>query len=292
MNKFLTTLVAASLTALFIALGCGAWLFWQSWEETRKLERQNRELQATLEASRIRLDNFCEYPMEALCDVDAGGSVSSAMSGLHEGLPEPSPVLPAQPPVPERPISSPPSSPAEESQAAIPAPKPADTQQPSSEKSLPAPKEEQPVPEVREKTPDQPEAPAPAAVKQPSEPAAPKNEEGVASETPQEPQAPAAPPKKTWTTLEQTPDSLKLRIAGAGSSLTAQGKELADPLRYEVTLQGLWKIAPKRLETTLVTDIRREFCNGDTVLTFLLSRQPAQCLLEQEDARTIAIIIE
>ena len=85
MNKLLTTLIAASLAALLLAVGCGAWLFWQSWEEGRRLERENRELMASLEASRIRLDNFCEYPMDALCDVDGNrGTVSEAMGSLPE----------------------------------------------------------------------------------------------------------------------------------------------------------------------------------------------------------------
>lgn len=51
-------------------------------EESRALERHNRELQASLEASRIRVSNFCEYPQDVLCRVDErSGLVAGAMPG-------------------------------------------------------------------------------------------------------------------------------------------------------------------------------------------------------------------
>ena len=291
MNKFLTSLIAASLAALFLALGCGAWLFWQSWEEGKKLERENRELQASLEASRIRLDNFCEYPVEALCNLPTEtGSVSSVMSGMQPPLPEPPAAQKTAPaPLEETPAPQP-AAPSEEKTADAPLPEPADMTPHAHAPSMPVPAEKEDSP--ADSVPQAEKTAAPAA----SDVARPASEPSQEMQQPSEPQKPAevqdAQPKKTWTTLEQSEEHLKFRIAGAGPSLTAEGKLLSEPLRYEATLHGLWKIAPKRLTTTLVTDIRREFRNGDTVLTFVLSRQPVRCALEQEDARTIAVIIE
>ena len=292
MNKFFTTLIAASLTALILAVGCGAWLFWQSWEETKRLERQNRELQATLEASRIRLDNFCEYPMEALCDVNADtGSVMSSMSDLHTALPEP-PALPkASAPVEAKPEPQL-TAPSTEKPAAEPVPEPADITAPIPASTAP------------ESAPEEIVSPAAPVLPEKSAtlPATPDEGNPVSESSSHVAQSHAPvpqsalkgqeeQPKKTWSTLEQSEEHMKLRIAGAGSSLTAEDRMLSEPPRYEVTLHGLWKIAPKRLKTSLVTDIRREFRHNDTVLTFLLARQPEQCLLEQEDARTISISI-
>lgn len=89
MNKINQYLVPASLAALLFALLGGLWLVWQTIEESRSLERHNRELQASLEASRIRVANFCEYPTEALCRVDErSGLVSGVMPGELVGTPE------------------------------------------------------------------------------------------------------------------------------------------------------------------------------------------------------------
>ena len=303
MNKFLTTLIAASLAALILAIGCGAWLFWQSWEETKRLERQNRELQATLEASRIRLDNFCEYPMEALCDVNTDvGSVMSSMSGMHEALPEPSSAPAAQPARQDT---------EEDVQhtgtevsgriSDAPAPSPEKNAQSSaSSPAEPAPVQEEvaPIPPSQEAEIDSDAASLSDAPEQTVTPAPPAEQDSSADQEEGRTSGqtvsdiPDAQPKRTWLTLEQDNNSLKLRIAGAGPSLTARGEKLAEPLRYEVTLEGLWKIARRTLTTTLVTEIRREFRDGNTILTFLLSRQPEQCLLEQEDSRTIAITIQ
>lgn len=83
MNKTFHYLIAGSVAALLCAGGGGLWLVWQSIEQSHALERQNRELQASLEASRIRVENFCEYPVEALCRIDEKtGSVASAMADL------------------------------------------------------------------------------------------------------------------------------------------------------------------------------------------------------------------
>ena len=57
MNR-LTLLITGSLTALILAGCSGLWLLWQSWETGRELEQKNYELLASLEASRIRLENF------------------------------------------------------------------------------------------------------------------------------------------------------------------------------------------------------------------------------------------
>ena len=92
MNKLFIALVGTSVTALVLAIGCGSWLFLKSWEEGKKLERQNQELKASLEASRIRIENFCEYPAEALCNIEEPrGSVSGAMSGIPHLAPVPEP---------------------------------------------------------------------------------------------------------------------------------------------------------------------------------------------------------
>ncbi|MBR3880811.1 MAG: hypothetical protein IKJ34_04370 [Mailhella sp.] len=83
MNKTFHYLIAGSMAALLCAGGGGLWLVWQSIAQNHSLEQKNRELQASLEASRIRIENFCEYPVEALCRIDEKtGSVVSAMSGF------------------------------------------------------------------------------------------------------------------------------------------------------------------------------------------------------------------
>lgn len=80
MNKLFQYVLIGSLAALICALGGGLWLIWQTLDESRELERQNRELQASLEASRIRVENFCEYPADVLCRVDERtGSVAVLM---------------------------------------------------------------------------------------------------------------------------------------------------------------------------------------------------------------------
>ena len=88
MNKINQYLVPASLAALVFALLGGLWLVWQTIEESRALERHNRELQASLEASRIRVANFCEYPTDVLCRTDErSGLVAGALPGEFAGLP-------------------------------------------------------------------------------------------------------------------------------------------------------------------------------------------------------------
>ena len=334
MNKLLTTLIAASLAALLLAVGCGTWLFWQSWEESKRLERQNRELQASLEASRIRLDNFCEYPMNALCDVDGQrGTVSDAMDILTESLPEPSvpkPSLEALNGATEKTAEASPSDlpgkeeagkeeehtgeasgghtvsgkislqplPAKKAYAA-PATIPAKTEdEKKSSSPTPTPGKQDPalVQKEGENTPASRE----------NTKAGPSSENAVSDQTgnsfPEGQTADAVPeekkeetshavPKKTWITLEQTPSAMLFRIAGAGNSLTAEGALREEPLRYEVTLNGRWKIAFRQVNTKLVKGMSVEFRNSDTVIVFPLSGQPSQCSVAQEDARTIAITL-
>ncbi len=89
MNKQFQYILAGSLAALFCATGGALFLAWQSLEESRALEQRNQELQASLEVSRIRVENFCEYPQEALCRVDERtGTVAGAMYHGIPGSPE------------------------------------------------------------------------------------------------------------------------------------------------------------------------------------------------------------
>ncbi len=99
MSKGIVVLASASVALLAAAAGIVLLLLWQSWEDGRRMEQKNRELQASLEASRIRVENFCEYPMEALCPVDTpGGKHSSVLP--PEGVP--APPAPAPDPLPRQ----------------------------------------------------------------------------------------------------------------------------------------------------------------------------------------------
>ena len=264
MNRIFITLVGASVAALVLAVACGSWLFFQSWEEGKRLERQNRELRASLEASRIRLENFCDYPAEALCDVDAPkGSVSGAMSGLTaSSLPEPARKA------------------AEDKKNAGDSPK-------SSTLTPPAPENQTPssakAAEAQDNAP-KPAAPANAAPPAKSAPA------NVSADSPSSAAAPARA-KKTWTSMDLKKDSMQLDIAGEGTSLTAEGQLLSDPLRYEVTMQGLWNVSNRHPQTTLIKDMQSDVRNGNTVLTFPLNEKPGECAVTQKDGRTISIVI-
>ena len=89
MNNTSRYLIYVSLTSLVIAIIGGLWLVWHTIEEGRQLERKNRELQASLEASRIRVENFCEYPSDVLCRVDErSGTVAGALPGVLPGMEE------------------------------------------------------------------------------------------------------------------------------------------------------------------------------------------------------------
>ena len=89
MNKGIAVLASASAALLAAAAGIVLFLLWQSWEDGRRMEQKNRELQASLEASRVRVENFCEYPMEALCPVDTPGGRHSSVLPPPAGVPMP-----------------------------------------------------------------------------------------------------------------------------------------------------------------------------------------------------------
>lgn len=281
MNRIFITLVGASVAALVLAVVCGSWLFFQSWEEGKRLERQNRELRASLEASRIRLENFCDYPAEALCDVDAPkGSVSGAMSGLTAApLPEP-----AQNGAEDKknagesptPSTLTPSAPEAGNQTPFSA-KAAETQDNTPKPA--APKEASTAAAGQT-----PAAPANAAPQAKSAPA------NVAADAPRHAAAPARA-KKTWTSMDLKKESMQFDIAGEGPSLTAEGQLLSDPLRYEVTMQGLWNVSNRHPQTTLIKDMQSDVRNGNTVLIFPLSEKPGECSVTQKDGRTISIVI-
>lgn len=279
MNRIFITLVGASVAALVLAVACGSWLFFQSWEEGKRLERQNRELRASLEASRIRLENFCDYPAEALCDVDAPkGSVSGAMNGLTaSSLPEPA-----------RKAAEDKKNAGESPKSSTLTPSAPGNQTPSSAKAAEA-QDNAPKPagpkETSTAAADQtPAAPANAA---PQAKSAPGN---AAADAPRSAAAPARA-KKTWTSMDLKKDSMQLDIAGEGSSLTAEGELLSDPLRYEVTMQGLWNVSNRHPQTALIEDMQSDVRDGNTVLTFPLSEKPGECAVTQKDGRTISIVI-
>lgn len=297
MNKLFITLVGISVTALVLAVGCGSWLFLQSWEEGKRLERQNQELKASLEASRIRIENFCEYPAEALCNVDdrQGGSVSGAMADiahLTRSLPEPA----------EKNDDLTNDASTTSSQAAH-----GNTSKPelSRSEAEPPASTARPVPEKESTT-----LPEPRPTNDGATPASEK-EKGILSETPSDNKllsengqtssadtsstkaAPASDKrlKKTWASLTRTKDSMVLRIAGEGPALTAEGSLLHDPLRYEVTMHGRWRIYDKHPDNSLIKEMRIASKEDDTILTFPLAGKPEHCEVRQEDPRTIAIVI-
>ena len=82
-----------------------------------------------------------------------------------------------------------------------------------------------------------------------------------------------------------------LRIAGEGPALTAEGRLLRDPLRYEVTMPGRWKVYDKPPDNSLIKEMRIVSKDDDTILTFPLAGEPQHCEVRQEDPRTIAIVI-
>jgi len=107
MNKQFQYILAGSLAALLCATGGALILVWQTMEESRVLEQRNQELQASLEVSRIRVENFCEYPQEALCRVDERtGTVAGAMYAGIPDSPEVINVVPTMSGMPEIPVAS------------------------------------------------------------------------------------------------------------------------------------------------------------------------------------------
>ncbi len=327
MNKLFLSLLGASIAALVLAIGCGTWLFLQSWEEGKRLERQNRELLASLEASRVRLENFCEYPVEALCNLEEPrGTVSSVMGGMENAVPLPEPSLPAPENIPHQEnvtpssVSTPSSGMSRDEGKASPPPSPAaQTAVTPSPQGVSTPL---PIPAGTEKqeeasndtnmTAERPAASTEYVGKitwledQDAEDAEDAPTAAAAANAPDAPatvDAPNAPatatapatadelPKKTWITLETDRVAMTLRIAGEGTSLEARGELLQDPLRYEVTLKGAWKIYNRHPSTKLVKDLQIRPSGENTLLVFELNDQPGQCEVTQEDPRTIAVTI-
>ena len=244
-------------------------------------ERQNQQLKASLEASRIRIENFCEYPAEALRNIEEPrGSVSGAMSGVTHLTPD----------IPEP----------ENTKISAEAPEKDDVSHPalSASGALSPGEQEKAAPtakgpyvdaekEIREPAVDSPDTPrtaghVPSAASLPS-----STDPQPSSETPNSDRR----AKKTWTALNRTKSSMELRIAGEGPSLTAEGRLLSEPLRYEVTLHGRWKINNKRPENELIKSMRTFFRNDDTVIAFSLASKPETCEVRQEDSRTVAVVI-
>ena len=281
MNRLFTILVGASITALVLAAGCGSWLFFQSWQEGRQLERQNRELKASLEASRIRLENFCEYPAEALCNIDEPrGSVSGAMSGLSALAPAvPEPTHPAAPAG-----SSPHAETTKAEAVSEESTLPTKQETPLETKNAPA----QPVPSDQMAAVQANAAPATPAS---AEAAVNENTASTVSDAVSEASVPPEKMKKTWTSLDIRKNAMMLHIAGEGTRLAAKGRMLPEPLRYEVTLDGLWNISNRHPQTALVRDMQTSFRQGDTILAFPLASQPEECSVRQDDGRTVTIII-
>lgn len=283
MNKLFIALVGTSVTALVLAIGCGSWLFLKSWEEGKKLERQNQELKASLEASRIRIENFCEYPAEALCNIEEPrGSVSGAMSGITHLAPVPEPQN------------------ATTNAETVPANATKNTAAPETPLSSPAPlptaeheKQASPAEEPNGNVKTQSAPTAASDEKAESEKPASTELHASAVSSPSSPEVPALneKAKKTWTSLNRTSNAMELLIAGEGTSLTAEGMLLADPLRYEVTLHGRWNVNCKRPENELIKAMRTFFRNNDTILEFSLAAKPHDCMVSQKDPRTVSVII-
>ena len=70
-----------------------------------------------------------------------------------------------------------------------------------------------------------------------------------------------------------------------------EGSLLHDPLRYEVTMHGRWRIYDKHPDNSLIKEMRIASKDDDTILTFPLAGKPEHCEVRQDDPRTIAIVI-
>lgn len=294
MNKLFLSLLGTSIVALVLAIVCGAWLFLQSWEDGRRLERQNRELQASLEASRVRLENFCEYPVGALCNLDEpAGTVSSIMGGLEDlapSLPEPASSSNRQTEndAPSAQLS------AEEQPSVEPAAVPTAAIEEKSSGSDSLPSADSFSSDTEKKQSQEKNGNADSASSADSVPDT-RMTNDSAIEQDRNPSgkrsATTVSPKKTWSTLNLHDESMTLRIAGEGKSLIARGELLQDPPRYVVTMQGAWTVSNRHPSTTLVKKLQILPSEGNTMLVFELSGQPEHCSVEQEDARTIAVSI-
>lgn len=218
MNRPFRILIAGSLAALLCAILGALWLVWHSLQESRQLERQNRELQASLEASRIRVENFCEYPVDALCKMDARtGSVAAVMAGsAPSATPQSASALDADPslaikhqkavaavqsllaaadlkakPAPAAPVDEK----VKADDTALPAPKARPAKQDSKKAERPSPtKESDTRPETKDKAAPQPAVlPQEKKVDIPPAPVKEQNTTAVAPKTPSTPPAAPAP---------------------------------------------------------------------------------------------------
>lgn len=303
-------LLTASLLALVCAGTVTLGLLWNSWEDRQALERRNRELQASLEASRIRLENFCEYPTGALCDVDTPqGRLSDIMD---TALPEPGPVSAPVHAIPE--TSSP-------SASGLPSPLPETA--PGEGQAAPVPSgntlessamaavSQSPVAAQHTKTetssPVSAQAPAPESAQAavPSEAAATPRSASSAEPAPAaQPQTsltdilkerqetlPPGPTKRTWTNVRQTNDRFTLTIAGEGRTLNASGELLETPPRYVVVLDGLWRLKEPAVKNNTILALQKTFTQDRTLLTFFLKRVPEAASLTRQDERTLTIDI-
>ncbi len=297
MNRLFITLVGASVTALVLAVGCGSWLFPKSWEEGKRLERQNQELKASLEASRIRIENFCDYPAEALCNIDEQPqkSVSGAMADIAyltppspamsdgSSAPQPEPAASLQPkPAETKALQPPAQAPEGPVSAAGPEAREESGEPAASEESRTAADEKKASEEKKTAA-----APSPA-----SDTVLAENGRN-ASSTPSATAASASDSrlKKTWSSLTKGKHSMELRIAGEGTKLTAEGSLQHDPLRYEVIMPGRWRVYDKHPDNELIREMKISSGKDNTVITFPLLREPEHCEVTQQDPRTIAIII-
>ena len=304
MNRLIIALVGTSIFAFLLAIAAGSWLLFQTWEEGKRLERINRELTVSLEASRIRLENYCDYPSGALCaevkNRNIAGSITAPSGNDMTPSEEKAPIassgeslLPVE--------SSPEQTPAAENNtagvpqtAALESPTPAKASpmevSGSLQKELPPLISEASLPKTAS-TPVLEKALMPAHKKEEAVPAPSEKAAAPSAAKAESPSAPAAPAQKTWISLEQSDHDIIMRITGAGTSLTAKGSLLSDPMRYEVTLNGMWKVYNRKPANRLIKEMSVSSHEGNTVLSFALLKTPKKCWVKQEGPRTIAIII-
>ena len=312
-------LLASSLMALLCAGGGTLWLLWDSWEDKQALTRKNRELQASLEASRIRLENFCEYPVGALCDVDTPqGSLAELMD---MNLPEPGNVQSSQQGAPAKPDIREKLSSASQASGNTTPGKPIDPADSVIQESgdshpalLPVTESEQSSaatspPQKNDSAVSLPIGPAPdmrpplkengGSISQPltsktlSMAPSVREKNSLVQEwlSSSKEEIPPGPTKKTWTNMSLTRDRFTFSLAGEGSSLGASGTLLDAPPRYVVVLEGLWRIKEPVVENDIITRLQKTFTSDRTLLTFHMKRMPESAQVEYKDPRTISITI-
>jgi hypothetical protein len=276
MNKKILLMITGSLMLLLASGIAALWMLWTSWEESHHLAQVNRELRASLEASRVRLDNFCDYPAQVLCPTEEKNRIPSSPS-LADTMT--APLLPE------------PSLRKEESSSL-----PAAYTPPTESHTLPEAPEIQKqntisdIPQGSEHTPSTSDEAMHHASQE--SPAAPITVSPLISPEKKAQKESPSNPQRTWITIHKG-DALVFRIAGAGDHLQASAAVQSEPLRCEVTMQGLWNVFDRNsVRTPLVTGMRRSFKDDLTVLDFFLNAEPKLCSVQQEDPRTIAITVQ